>query len=739
MWVEPDCNLPGGDSWSRQLLYGQNYFKENFGKLARLDWNPDSFGYNWNLPQFMVKAGLDAFITQKIGWNDTNVFPYRLFWWQSPDGTKILTYFPFDYVNEVDDPFRLVDWLRQFDANTGFNKLLVLFGVGDHGGGPSIQMMIRIDKLRELLIYPAIEFGTAESYIGWLRKHDLTYIPTWNDELYLEYHRGTATTQSNIKKWNRESEVLLTNAEKFSSLASLFGGSYNKEILKAAWKNVLFNQFHDILPGSGIREIYLDADKDYRESYKLADFALNSSLHFITERINTSTIANGNPVIIFNSLSWKRTDIADITLPEGDINDYTIYSIEGVEIPSQIIEINKLNRKIIFVVADVPSLGYKTYVLKQIDKNLESKEESTLQHDAKEFDIENSYFRVSVDPDNGWIKNIFDKQLNKELLSGYGNKLQLLEDKPKAYDAWNIGLTGIEFPSTFRNAKLVEDGPVRKVLRLYRDYLKPGTVKSFPTEDFPNSFFTQDIILYNDIDRVDFRTEVEWWEEKTMLKVAFPFSVSDTVATYEIPFGTIKRSTILSAQWDKGKWEVNAQKWADLSNDQFGTSLINKNKYGYDTRKNIMRLSLLRSPNWPDPTADRGDHSFEYALFPHKGKVEESQTVHKAYEFNYPLITLLTDFHKGDLPLEKSFVEILSQNVIVTSIKKAEENDNAWIVTLYESKGVDTDTEITLPVKPSKVVETNILEDDGKAVEFQNEKINLAIKKNSVVYLKFYL
>jgi alpha-mannosidase len=734
MWVEPDCNLPSGDSWARQLLYGQKFFEKNFGKQARIGWNPDSFGYNWNLPQFMLLGGLDAFITQKIGWNDTNVFPHRLFWWQSPNGSKILTYFPFSYVNEINDPFGLVDWLRQYEANTGLTKLLVLFGVGDHGGGPSLEMMTRIDQLRELIIYPNIEFGTAQSYIDWVRKHDLSKLPTWNDELYLEYHRGTATTQSNTKQWNRNNEVLLTNAEKFCSIASFFGAEYKTNYLQDAWQTVLFNQFHDILPGSSIREVYIDSEQDYQYANKLGKLALNNSLIHLASKINTSKLTDGKIIIVFNPLSWDRTDIVTVDLPFDDQSNYIIKDVSGNEVNSQIITKDKYTRQIIFIADDVPSLGYKSYVIKQSSLVNAS---NIIEH-SPTF-IESKNFKISFDEEKGWLKSIIDKNLNKEMLSGYGNKLQLLEDLPTAWDAWNIGLTGKEFHSIFRRAEIVENGPVRTVLRFHHDYLKPGVVKSFPTEDYPNTFFTQDIILYDQLERIDFITDVEWWEDKTMLKVAFQFNVQDSLVTYEIPFGTIKRSTTLNAQWDKGKWEVNAQKWADLSQNDFGISLINKTKYGYDTRGNTMRLSLLRSPKWPDPTADRGNHSFEYSLYPHKGRVENSETIYKGYEFNYPLLTCLTDSHKGDLPLTDSFIKINSKNVIVTSIKHAEESENVWIITMYEMQGLDTKTEIVLPFKPVKVFESNFLEDDLKESSFINNRLQISIPKNSTRVLKVYL
>ncbi|MBI3788340.1 MAG: alpha-mannosidase, partial [Ignavibacteriales bacterium] len=523
MWVEPDCNLPSGESWSRHLLYAKRYFKNKLGADVKIGWNPDSFGYNWNMPEFYVNAGIDAFITQKIGWNDTNVFPYRLFWWEGADGSKVLSYFPFDYVNEVKNPFQLVDWLRQFEANTGFAKMMVLFGVGDHGGGPSLEMMERIDRFKALDIFPTIEFGNTTKYLDWIKGQDLSNVPAWKDELYLEYHQGTYTTQAKMKEENRNSEVLLTNAEKFSSLATLFGGKYNSSDLEEAWQKVLFNQFHDILPGSGIRENYIDASEKYADVNAIGSFELSKSLNSIARQVNTLSIRKGTPLVIFNPLSWERSDVVKVELPKGDAADYAVFDGGGKEVPSQIITKDRYQREILFLAKKIPSIGYATY---QLRKQKPSSQKSTLM--ISYTSLESEFFKISIDPESGWLKSVVDKRNNKEILSGQGNELQLLADYPTAWDAWNIGLTGVKYPSHFRRMEIIEKGPVRIVLRLYRDYLKPGTKKEFPTEDFPSSFFTQDIILHNGIDRVDFKTDVDWWEEKTFLKVAFPLAVNDT-------------------------------------------------------------------------------------------------------------------------------------------------------------------------------------------------------------------
>lgn len=730
MWVEPDCNLPSGESWSRHLLFAKRYFKAKFDADITIGWNPDSFGYNASMPMFYRNAGIDAFITQKIGWNDTNVFPYRLFWWESPDGSRILSYFPFDYVNTIDRPFRFIDWLRQYEANTGLQKMMVLFGVGDHGGGPSLEMLSRIDRLSHLEIFPRIEHGTAAQYLRWVRSQDLSTLPVWRDELYLEYHQGTYTTQAEMKKSNRTSEVLLTNAEKFSSIASLFGRPYHGADLEEAWKKVLFNQFHDILPGSSIHEVYVDAAQTYREAGEIGEVELHSALENLASHVTTSSIRRGTPLIVYNCLAWQRTDLVRYALPNGEQQEYAVFDEKGKEIPSQILRTGKYSRELLFIARDVPSLGYATYELRRGNPAAVT---SALSSSA--WQISNNLFSVSVDSSTGWVSSVRVAAGGRELLSGPGNQLQLLEDLPAEYDAWNIGWTGVQFPTKFRGGKIIEQGPVRTVLRLERDYLKPGRKKEYPTEDFPTSFFTQDIILYDGLDRIDFVTHADWWEDHTMLKVAFPLALADTVATYEIPYGTIRRSTQMRDSWEKAKVEVPASRWADVSTEDFGVSLLNGAKYGYDVKGNTMRLSLLRSPKSPDPLADRGKHTIFYALYPHPGRWENAQTIRRGYEFNAPLIAVQAARQKGSLPLRSSFVRLRPDALVLTSIKKAEES-NEWVIQWYNTGGSDADAVLELPRTPLRAVTTNFLEEEGEPVAIRGDTVHVTTKAHAVTTVK---
>ncbi len=727
MWIEPDCNLPAGESWNRQFLFAQRYFRDTFGFVPKLGWNPDSFGYNWNLPQFFRNAGIDAFITQKISWNDTNVFPYRVFWWEGPDGSRVLVYFPFSYVNELNDSFELVDWLRQFEANTGFTNMMVLFGVGDHGGGPTPDMLERVEHMKTLEIFPTVRYSTAGDYLAYLRAQDTTAIPIWRNELYLEYHRGTFTTQAATKENNRRSEVLLTTAEKAASIATWNGGSYPD--LRNAWEDVLFNQFHDILPGSSIREVYIDAAERYENAQSAGRVALRNALGSLARRINTSGIVQGTPLIVFNPLSWSRSDIATFELQEGDTRDYAVFD-GTTEVPSQILDVAPFKRRLQFLARDVPSLGYGVYALRETGP----KRTSPALH-VSTSRLENSLFTVTIDTVNGWISGITDKRTGAHVLEGNGNVLQALEDKPKAWDAWNIGWTGVEYPTVFRNAEIVESGPLRATLRIHRDMLGPSFKRDYPAEGFPSSFFMQDITLYNGLDIIDFTTRVDWWEDRTMLKVAFPVAVHDTVAAYEIPYGHIYRSTQSVTSTQRAQKEVPALRWADLSGVSSGVSLLNAGKYGYDIKGNVMRLSLLRSPKWPDPTADRGKHTIRYALYPHAGSWQSAATVRKGYAYNVPLVVATTDRHKGPLPSSHSFISLTPSNVVLSTIKRAEDG-KAWIFQLYEAQGTPVQAELVLPQTPVSASLSDFLEDPGTMVPFKGNRITIGVGKNQIITLR---
>src|SRR5512146_263091 len=382
MWVEPDLNLPDGESLARQLLYGKRYFQQKFGVDVKIGWNPDSFGYNWQLPQIYKRAGVDYFVTQKIYWNDTTDFPYKLFRWEAPDGSSLLTYFPHDYANDI-QPAKMANDLSHYapamwkqdpaspNVSDGALNMMYLFGVGDHGGGPTRKDLdIGLRWQKKDVVFPELHFDTAANYFAELQKNEAELkIPTWDDELYLEYHRGVQTTQSEEKKHNRKSEVLILNAEKLAAIDTLSAASYPKAQFERAWKNILFNQFHDILPGSGIHINYVDAARKYDEADNIAKGIANKALEDIAANVETS----GTSIMVFNQLSWPRSEVieTDVQMPMA-FTSLSAKDSAGKDVPLEVLSKDSATNQVhlrLFV-SNVPPLGYETITLATVAKGL---------------------------------------------------------------------------------------------------------------------------------------------------------------------------------------------------------------------------------------------------------------------------------------------------------------------------------------------------------------------------------
>ena len=730
MWVEPDCNIPGGEAWVRQLMYAQKFYAVHFGGIATLGWNPDSFGYNWNMPQFYSKAGIDSFVTQKLSWNDTTIFPYHLFWWEAPDGSRILAYLPTGGYTEQIIPSRMMDQLMRFEQNTGFREMLVLFGLGDHGGGPNRPMLMRVQMLSEQPLFPRVEYIRAHDYIKLLKQKDLSNLPVWHGELYMEGHRGTLTTQSETKRGNRKGEALLEATEKAASIATLQGADYPADSLEKAWKIVLFNQFHDILPGSSITPVYRDAEEDYELCQKLAGRALDAALDQIAARVKTEN-KGWSSVLVFNPLSWERDDVVKLVLPQDAPETLAVTDFSGNSVPSQVVgSADSLDRKLIFIAAGVPSLGYKTYSL------FEGEIEATPPFLNAEGNIlENDYLRVEVNPETGNISSIFDKKGNAELLAGgrEGNRIELFENMPASWDAWNIGYTSRSWiPEKPDSVELIENGPVRAVIRVKKSHFGLSKANRAPTSGFPSSFFAQDIILYAGSPRVDFVLHTDWWEDHVLMKIAFPFAVDSPLATYEIPFASIERPTVRDEPWQKARFEVSVHRWADLSDDNHGVSLLNDGKYGMDTLGGVMRLTIHTSPIWPDPLADRGKHVCSYAVYPHAGDWRDGGTVRLGQEFNLPLLVrLFTPGSDGELPESASFAKTGAANVDLTCLKRADDG-KGYIFRFVETTGKETEVTATLPAAIVSAEEVNLLESGIAEARFDYEKLLFTIKPHEV-------
>lgn len=722
MWAEPDCNLIDGESFVRQMLYGKRYFQANFGKDVKIGWNPDSFGYNGNMPQLLSKAGFTSFVTQKISWNETNAFPYFFFWWQGPDGSRLLTYFPpTGYVGELTSD-ELVEGLKLFERNTGLRNPFILYGLGDHGGGPNRVMLDRARGLAQQKIFPKIKPSTATDYLGQFKPATLKSLPVWNDELYLEYHRGTFTTQAATKNNNRKSEVLMANAEKLSSLAMLYDQPYRQADLNSAWEKVLLCQFHDTLPGSSITPVYRDAAELYQQARRQAGGTVGQSLDALGKKIDTASGATGRPLIVFNTLSWDRDGIVTTDLPRDWTGDVRVVDDKGREVPSQVLP---EERTLVLRAQGIPAGGYRVF---KLQNQKPSGGPTSLR--ATDSTLENDYFLIKLDPKSGDIVSLYDKMNKREVLAAgaRGNTLELLEDIPDEYDAWNIGYTGRKWEiDKADTVELVSAGPVKAVLRVKKSFLGLAKARRQPASDFPSSFFTQDIVLWEGMPRVDVQMSADWWEDHVLLKADFPVAVRNDKATFEIPYAFISRPTGRTTDWEKARYEVPAIRWFDLSDDQYGVSLINENKYGCDVEGSLMRLTLLRSPLDPDPMADKGKHQFSYSLYPHRGTWRDAATVQKGYEFNYPLLTRFVDAHAGELPAAFSFFKAEPGNIVLSAVKKAEDRASL-VLRLYEAEGKPTEAKLTFFRKPKEVYVLDLMENRLQPVTLKAGAADLTLK-----------
>jgi alpha-mannosidase len=749
MWVEPDLNMPDGESQVRSLLLGKRFFQKQYGVDVRIGWNPDSFGYNWQLPQIYKRSGVDYFVTQKMAWNDTNQLPFKLFWWESPDGSKVLTYFPHDYANDNLNPVRLSADLAQARKNApGMEEMMDLYGVGDHGGGPTRAILDEgVHWQRPDAIMPKMQFGLAQPFFTHAEQNLSTdstewnyasiakgytfpkpeeskiAIPTWKDEMYFEYHRGVMTTQANHKRNMRESEEQTLNAEKYASFAWLNGDAYPNSELTEAWKKITFNGFHDLAAGSGIGIIYKEAQDDFDQVRRATNEISAKALHTLAAGVNTR--GPGEAVLVFNPLAWSRSGVVpvNVQLPDASANGVSVMDAHGRALPAAVLSSDaKTNTyKLLVDVKDVPSMGYEVLHVASGAKPFVSDLK------ASGTTMENAELRVVVDPATGCITSLFDKKATFESIAkgACGNQLQTFKDTPKDYDAWNIDpgtldhMTPIE---TVDSVALVEKGPMRAIIRVNRTW--------------QSSKFVQDITLYAGADTVDVVNDIDWHENHVLLKAAFPLAASGPMATYEIPYGNIERPTTRNNTWEQARFEVPAMRWADLGDNQHGFSLINESKYGYDAKDNVLRLSLLRSPTWPDPEADRGHHHFSYALYPHAGTWKQARTERAGYEYNYRLTAMQVESHTGSLPAEHSYLSVAPENVVLTAVKKAED-DNGLIFHVFEWAGKQSDVTFAVPAGATAATETNLMEKAvGTQLPLSGDKVTISIQPYEILSLR---
>ena len=662
MWVECDCNLASGESIIRQILVGKNFFKKEFDYESEFLWLPDVFGYSWALPQILKKSGVNTFMTTKISWNDTNRLPYDTFIWRGMDGSEVTTHFV--TTTELNDvtytyngesrPYAIKgvwDNYRNKDLN---RDLLISYGFGDGGGGPTREMIKYIEAAKLMPGIPNVETGRATEYF---RKLNETikenpyngYLPIWDGELYLEFHRGTYTSQGYNKKMNRFMEYKLREEEMLSVFAEkLFNKPYNREEFLKAWKIVLCEQFHDILPGSSIHEVYEDSHEEYERALKYIENATKASkASFVTEKENAFTL--------FNQANWERDSI--VKIPAGaEAYEYT--DSEGNTLPS-----HRCGEQDHVYVKGLRPLAFST-----ITRRAKASNEAS---SFTENTVETPYYIVSWD-DKGRIVRLYDKSADREVIpeGKFANVFQIFEDKPRCFDAWEL-----ESTIDLKKEEIPCDGNIIKTKN------ELGYFIHF-TYNYNNSKIIQTLCLYNDKRRIDFKTIVDWKESQKILKTAFSVDIRGVFARYDVQEGNIVRPITRNTSWEAAKFEVVAHKWADLSETGYGVALLNDCKYGYDIKEDTMRLSLLKSATDPDYSADYGTHEFTYSLYPHKEEWYNARLEEEAFDLNSPVVVLEGASALGN----ESLISFDAKNVVLDAFKKAE-NEEAYVLRFHEFTG----------------------------------------------------
>ena len=656
-WVEFDTNIPSGESLIRQILYGKNYFKEKFGIDCKVLWLPDVFGYSGSLPQILKKSGIDLFITTKISWNQYTRFPYDTFYWKGIDGSKVLTHFittptkakDFHTYNTTATPTEIYETYLDYQQKNINNILLMPYGFGDGGGGPKESMLNRIKWIKKGIEgFVKVEDGGIEKFREEISKNiKKKDTPVYEGELYLEFHRGTYTTQTEVKKKNRKNEFLLRDAEVISILSGNEKESFEK--LKENWLLLLLNQFHDILPGSSTKEVYRDTLKSYEKIEKETEKIIEKSMNKILKRENFY-------ISVFNPFSWNYTGYLKTDF-EGYIPENLTSEVDG--------------KKVIIRVEDIPPFSFKN--IKMVGKK-EKKEQKEIFSNK----IENDFYKIKIDKKTGRIISLIDKREEREICDENGiNIFEIFEDKSivKGQDAWDI-----EYMHQFKCYE--KDGKVEKIK------IEKGMIsqKVIIKKKILNSTILQEIIIYKEDPIIYFETEVDWKEEEKVLKVAFPLQIHTDYATCDIQFGSIKRPTHRNTLYEHAKFEIPAHKWVDLSEGFYGVSILSDSKYGFGVKENVIRITLLRSPLSPDPTADRRKHKFSYGLYPHQGGWEIAEVPKISYQFNNP-----PRIFKGKIDNKylTRIVEIKEEkkgtNLIVETIKISEDKKGI-IVRIYECK-----------------------------------------------------
>lgn len=703
MWVEADCNLTSGESLVRQFLYGKKFFKDEFGIDSRILWLPDVFGYSGALPQIMKKSGIKYFMTTKLAWNQINKVPYDTMMWRGIDGSEIFTHLIttlgvgqseadfFTTYNGMLHPDAILGGWHRYQNKDINNDILIAFGYGDGGGGPTREMLETSKRMEKgIRGIPKVRQEFAGNYFEELeeRVEGNKSLPVWEGELYFEYHRGTYTSMGRNKRSNRRCEQLLMDAE----LLEVLTGTSEKEEMDKIWRTVLLNQFHDILPGSSIAEVYEVTKKEYAEiESRLAEM--------IAEKLNLLMDGGQDKISVFNTLGFDRNDVVSL----GDCHAAALTDESGKIYPVQ-----ETAQGAVAYITDIPAKGGKTLQL------LDTVKEEASRIQITENGIETPFYRISID-ENGLFTSIYDKECDREVLKAgeKGNLLRMYEDKPMHYDCWDIDMYYSEKYWDAEKADKIqwtEEGPVRATLEIQRT--------------ISNSVIKQEIHFYADSRRIDFSTWVDWKEHQHLLKVHFPVNIHSDEATFEVQFGNLKRKIHGNTSWDEARFESCGQKWMDISEGHYGVSLLNDCKYGYSAKDSNIALTLIKSGIDPNKTADQEEHVFTYALYPHKEMWSAAGTVQEAYKLNQPAYAT-----KGELKnTDKSFISTDKDNIIIETVKPAE-NGDGMIVRLYDCENSLTKATLTFAEGMlESVEECNLMEEKEADIEACGNSFTVSVK-----------
>lgn len=705
-WLEPDSQVTGGESFVRHLFYGQRTFERLFGLRNNTAWLPDVFGFSASVPQLLVGGGIDNFFTIKVTWNETNAFPYDLFWWEGNDGTRVLTHTfrnPGEGYNGNIVPLDTYQTWQEFKGKRIHDQTLLSIGWGDGGGGPSEEMLENYARIKDYPVLPKLQFGKVEDFFARLPHKGL---PTFVGELYLELHRATLTTQALVKRLVRESEHRLPEAEIFTTLALLDDGTteYPTQTIDATWEKLLLNHFHDILPGSSINEVYQDAHRDLKEvvatATELRDAAIAGS--------DGETSGTENVILIGNATLYPRP--LSVVLPEG--------TDAPADLPTQPVEGGTLVHDVTQVVS-----GLSTRTLEAAAGGSAVAAGPAVSVEATDggFTIENDLIEAVIGAD-GTIHRLFDKRVNRETLADRANQLWAYMDRPRAWDAWDIDETydtiGEEI-TTVDRIEIVEEGPLRAAVRV--------------TRSWRNSTFTQTYRLLADSARLDIVGEVDWHERLVLVRALFPTTIHAHEATFETMFGVQRRSNNRNTSWDRARFEVGAHRFVDLSEPHYGVALLNDSKYGFSAHGGTLGVSLVRGPLYPDPFADEGEHHFTYSLFPHVGNWTEGGVTQEARALNSPLVAVAAP---ASAPTHASFVTVDGLELGIATLKKANDREGV-VLRVYEANGDRGTATLTFGRAVGSVRRVNLLEEDlaGGELAVENDTVTLDLRPFEVVSL----